>query len=96
MLASVIREVIAPVLRECPEKCGVVSITEVEVSKDFSYVTFYVSALTEPDLAISFLESRIFVLQRSLGQLYRKRIPLIRFRKDPRTEQGSRIDELLQ
>lgn len=96
MLASVIREVIAPVLRECPSECGVVALTEVEVSNDFSYVTIYVSALSEPDLAISFLESRLSVLQRSMGQLYRKRIPLIRFRKDPRTEQGGRIDELLK
>ena len=96
MLASVIREVIAPVLRDCPSECGMVSLTEIEVSSDFSHATVYVSALREPDLAISFLKKRLPMLQRSLGQLYRKRIPALRFRTDPRTEQGSRIDELLQ
>ena len=96
MLASVIREVIAPVLRDCPSECGMVSLTEIEVSSDFSYATVYVSALREQDLAISFLKKRLPVLQRSLGQLYRKRIPALRFRMDPRTERGSRIEELLQ
>lgn len=96
MLASVIREIIAPVLRECPEECGVVSITEVEVSDDFSYATVYVSALMEPDSALKFLEGKQFELSRLLGQLYRKRIPALRFRLDPRTERGNRIDTLLR
>ncbi|HLD32183.1 MAG TPA: ribosome-binding factor A [Candidatus Peribacteraceae bacterium] len=96
MLASVIREIVAPVLRECPRECGMVSLTEVEVSNDFSHATLYVSALKEPDLALRFLEGRLLGLQRSLGRLHRKRIPLLRFRKDQRTERGIRIEELLQ
>jgi ribosome-binding factor A len=96
MLASVIRDIIAPILRECPQECGIVSITEIEVSDDFSYATVYISALTEPEAALQFLEARQMQLTRSMGQLYRKRIPSLRFRVDPRTERGGRIDELLK
>jgi len=95
MLASVVREVIAPVLRECPRACGVVAITEVEVSSDFSYATVYVSSLHELDLAMAFLEERLPQLKRALGQIRRRRIPELRFRKDPRAERGARLDALL-
>lgn len=96
MLASVIRDIIAPILRECPQECGIVSITEIEVSDDFSYATVYISALTEQGAALEFLEAKQTELTRSMGQLYRKRIPSLRFRADPRTERGGRIDELLK
>jgi ribosome-binding factor A len=95
MLASVIRRNIAPVLRECPAVCGIVSITEVEVSTDFSIATVYISALEEPRRALKFLEGRRTVLQRQLSALERSHIPLLRFRIDRRTERGRRIDELL-
>ena len=52
MLASIVREFIAPVIQYCPEECGIVSITEVIVSDDFSYADVYVSALKEPLLAV--------------------------------------------
>lgn len=96
MLASVIREVIAPVLRRCPPACKMVSITEVEVSEDFSHATVYVSALESEKVALEFLEKQQVFLQRSLGSLYRKRIPELRFRLDPRTDRGGHIDDLLR
>lgn len=96
MLASVIREVIAPIVRVCPPECKMVSITEVEVSEDFSYATVYISSLEDEPTALSFLESKLPSLQRSLGTLYRKRIPEIRFRIDPRTDRGGHIDDLLR
>ena len=95
MLASVIREVIAPVLRQCPEQCKMVSITEVEVSEDFSYATVYVSSLEHPEDALKFVEDKLPELRTALGSLYRKRIPELRFRLDARTEQGQHIDSLL-
>ena len=95
MLASAIRALIAPVLRDCPAKCGIVSMTEVEVSRDFSYATALISALEHVDLALEFLNKRAPELQRSMSLLGRKKIPLLRFRIDPRTERGSRIDQLL-
>ena len=95
MLASVIRDIVAPVLTECPQECGIVSITSVEVSPDFSHATVYISALQEVETARSFLEEKRQFLQQDLGQLYRKRIPTLRFRIDSSIERGERIDALL-
>ena len=96
MLGSVIKKIIAPVLRECPPECGIVSITEITVSRDFSYADVLISALNNPEDAITFLEKKKQGLQRSMSSLYRKRIPTLRFKIDPRTERGGRIDELLK
>lgn len=95
MLASVVREVIAPVLQKCPQQCGIASITEVEVSDDFSYATIYVSALREPERAVHFLQKRTKELQSKMGAIYRKKIPEIRFKSDTRSDKGDRIDNLL-
>lgn len=97
MIGSVIREVVAPLLRECPQECGIVSLTEVEVSADLSYATCLVSALMHPDLAVEYLVSRRKNLQTALGRtLQIHRVPILRFRIDPRIEKGARIDELLR
>jgi len=96
MLGSVIREIIAPVLRECPQECGVVTITNVVVSDDFSHATVSVSALQEPESALAFLEGKTRELQRGLSVLRRKRIPHLRFRLDHTAERGNRIDALLK
>lgn len=96
MLASVIRSAIAPVLRECPAECGIVSISEIDVSSEFSYATVYISALEHPDKALQFLQKRQTALQRSLSALERKRIPELRFRIDDRGDRGGRIDALLE
>lgn len=95
MLSSVIRDIISPALRECPQECGVVTITEIEVSDDFSHATVYISALLESDLALKFLKGKEKVLQRKMSSLNRKRIPILRFRLDHNSERGQRIDELL-
>ncbi|MDB4978626.1 MAG: hypothetical protein JWM56_812 [Candidatus Peribacteria bacterium] len=96
MLGSIIREIIAPVLRMCPPACGIVSIIKVDVSPDFSYATVYITALEEPKKAIHFLEGQIPRLQKNLGSLYRKKIPQLRFRLDTQADSGSRLDELLK
>jgi len=95
MLASVIRELIAPELPQCPQECGVVTITEVEVSRDYSYATVYVSAIAHPDLALEHFEDRVHELQHRLSVLKRKRIPLLRFRIDRRGERAARLEALL-
>lgn len=95
MLASVIREHIAPVLRTAPPACGIVTITEVEVSPDMMHATVYVSALERVEEALAFLEERRSRLQQSLAGWNAMRIPRIRFRVDPRTERGRRMDALL-
>lgn len=95
MLASVIREIIAPVLRECPQECGMVSITEVEVSPDFSHATVYITALQQPDVALQYLGKRQSFLQKQIGAIPRAKVPKLRFRLDTKIEQANRIDELL-
>ena len=96
MLGSVVRRAIAPVLREAPPACGIVSITRVEVSADASYATVYITALEESEQALRYLERRCRDLQRSLGSLPRRKIPLLRFRIDGSGERGRRIDALLK
>lgn len=96
MLASVIRESIAPMLRTCPPECGIVAITDIDVSPDISFATVYISALREPKLALEYMEQQRMTMQRGLSALHRKRIPMLRFRIDPRPERAGRLDQLLQ
>ena len=95
MLASTVRELIAPVLRSCPAACGIVSITRIEISPDASYATVYISALEKSEEALSFLETERLDLQRKLSKLPRRVIPKLRFRIDDTIERGMRIDKLL-
>lgn len=95
MLASLIRDSIAPFVRECPPACGVVSITEVMVSDDLRIATVFVSALFDTDAAIAFLEEHRGQLHSSLARLQRKHIPELRFVADKRGEKGRRIEALL-
>lgn len=96
MLASVVRTIIAPALRECPRACGIVTITLIEVSPDASYATAHVSALREPERALAFLEERKAELQRKLGEIPRRKIPVLRFRIDREPERLAALDRLLR
>ena len=95
MIGSTVRTILGPALRECPQECGIVSMTEVEVSSDLSYVTVYISALNDPDTAWKYLELRAKELRQELKSLGLARLPVLRFRLDPRGQQMTRLDELL-
>ena len=95
MLASEIRRYIAPVLRECPPECGIVTITEIDVAVDTSVITVCISALQNPEIALAFMEERRKELRHALGALQLHRIPELRFSIDPRSERGSRIEKIL-
>ena len=95
MLESSVRKIIAPILRDCPRECGIVTITEIDVSSDLTYATILVSALQKPELAMEFLDARQRELQKRMGQLQTHKTPQLRFRLDRRAEEGSRIDKLL-
>ena len=95
MVASAIRGLIAPILLHCPKECGIVTITDVEVSKDFMFATVSISALSAPEVAVAFLEKQRMQLQRRLSALNSKRIPQLRFRYDDRSERGAAIEKLL-
>ncbi|TSD00508.1 MAG: hypothetical protein Greene101449_118 [Candidatus Peregrinibacteria bacterium Greene1014_49] len=96
MLASEIRKLIAPVLRECPPECGIVTITEVEVSPDSSIITVRVSALQNSAAALAFIKKRHRELRHALTALHLHHLPELRFEIDFRSEQGSRIEKILQ
>lgn len=96
MLASSIRSVIAPMLRECPQECGIVSITEVTLSPEFSSVGISISALREPEAALKFLMSQRGRVRKELGSLALRKIPEIRFTIDRVIERADRIDQLLR
>lgn len=95
MLETSVRKIIAPILRDCPQECGIVTITEVSVSSDLSFATILVSALRKPQAAMAFLESRMKPLQKEMGRLKTHKTPQLRFRLDQSSEKGSRIDQLL-
>lgn len=96
MLGSVLRETIAPVLREAPPECGIVSITSVKVSPDASYVDLAVSAFSEQKKAMDYLEGCIPDVKKRLGKLQLRIVPKIRFRLDTGLEQGNKVEELLK
>lgn len=95
MLASEIRKLIAPVLRECPPECGIVTITEVDVSSDSSIITVRVSALKHHPMALTFMQERKGELRHALKALHMHRLPELRFALDLRSEKGSRIEKIL-
>ncbi len=95
MLASEVRRLLGPALRECPPECGIVSLSEIEVSPDLSYVTAYVTALREPLMALAHLLEHTPELQHRLSALPLQRLPTLRFRLDERGDRASRIDTLL-
>ena len=96
MIASVVREIIAPALRGCPPACGIVTITRVEVSQDASYATVYISALKEPKLALASLEERLREIQHQVGKKLQIRLtPRVRFRLDESGERGAKIEQLI-
>jgi len=96
MLASSIRELVAPILREAPPECGIVSLIDVQISDDRSWVTGLVSALREPELALEYLKQHTPDMQKRLGALGLQRMPRLRFRLDDRLVRGDRIDQLLK
>ena len=60
-----------------------VTITKVEVTRDFSYADIYVSAYPQNENIIKYLSSRISYYQSILNKrLKRKVVPMIRFHYD--------------
>jgi ribosome-binding factor A len=97
MLASVIREIVGPAIRECPPECGIVAITRIEVSDDLSYATAYISALQHAQAAVEYLTDKRGELQKRIGKAISvRRVPQLRFRLDKDELKASRIDQLLE
>ncbi|MBF0153548.1 MAG: 30S ribosome-binding factor RbfA [Magnetococcales bacterium] len=82
-----------------PRLTGLVSISDVEVSRDLSYATVYYSILgvDATDAAGEALNHAAgFVRSRLARRLKIRQIPILRFTRDTSFEYGNQIDRLLQ
>lgn len=96
MLGTEMRRILAPVLRMCPQECGVVNIVGIDISDDLSFVTVRISALTQSELALTFLQGEAARLRKELGKLETHRTPRVRFAIDRVSEQGNRVEQLIE
>ncbi|MBF0622848.1 MAG: 30S ribosome-binding factor RbfA [Magnetococcales bacterium] len=80
-----------------PRLGPLVSITDVEVSRDLHYATLYVSVMQgECDVAVEALNHASGFIRRALGRRLRARhTPRLRFSKDTGVEYGSHMDKVL-
>ena len=78
---------------------GMITFTQVRLSKDLRYATVYFSFLGEEDQrdkVIEFLGSRRKQIRLAVGKQLRVRhIPELTFKYDPSVQEGLRIEQLL-
>ena len=90
------------------KRLGMVTVTEVKVSKDIGYADVYVTFLVPSGVATSGddlgQEGRVAILRKASGflrselaqQLKVRSTPLLRFHFDEVSERGPRIEQLIQ
>lgn len=100
-LGERIREELADLLRRevADPRLSLVSVTEVEVDRELSFATVYVSALyaserTEEVLA-ALRRARGFLRHELAARIPLRAFPQLRFRHDASAEQGARIESLI-
>ena len=109
-LGEEIRKIISDMLlRELkdPRLSGMISISDVEVTRDNSYATCYVTVLDlsgdeearqkrEQDV-LDGLDSAKGIIRKKIGRLMKlRRIPELQFRLDKSMDYGRRIDEVIR
>ncbi len=109
-LGEEIRKIISDMLlRELkdPRLSGMISISDVEVTRDNSYATCYVTVLDlsgdeearqkrEQDV-LDGLDSAKGIMRKKIGRLMKlRRIPELQFRLDKSMDYGRRIDEVIR
>ncbi|MBF0358721.1 MAG: 30S ribosome-binding factor RbfA [Magnetococcales bacterium] len=80
-----------------PRLSGVISITDVEMSRDLQYATiFFTMYGGEPENGLEGLSRASGFIRRQLGRrLKMRRVPELRFKVDGSMVQGEKIDRLL-
>lgn len=91
-----IRLIVGSVLPDAPSSCGIVALTEIEMSPDNRYATIFISALQQSELALEYIQRRLPYIRAKLRKLPYKIVPELRFVQDVRSERGSRIESLLK
>ena len=100
-LGERIREELATLLqREVADpRLTLVSITEVEVDREFSVATIYVSALDGSErideILAAFQRASGFLRHELAGRISLRTFPRLRFRHDASAERGARIESLI-
>lgn len=95
----VLRELAVAIQRELKDhQMGMVTLTEVKVSKDFSHAKVYFSVLTEEDVekTTQALQKSAGFLRGLLGKRIKLRtIPQLKFIYDDTTIKGNRLSKLI-
>jgi ribosome-binding factor A len=100
-VANRIQEELAVLLqREVSDpRLSVLTVTGVEVDREFAYATIYVSSLENQErmeVIMGALEgAKGFLRSRLASRIPLKSFPQLRFRQDSSPNRGARIDELL-
>jgi len=80
-------------------RVGMVSVSAVEVSRDFSHAKVFISTLGKPEDAeasVQVLQGAAGYLRRLLGQRMTLRsVPQLHFKRDYSIEQGARLSSLI-
>ncbi len=78
-------------------RLGMITVTEVSVSKDLKLAVVYISALEKQEEKLSLLENAKGYIKHLLGQHYEmKFMPDLTFKIDRSYDEGKRIDKLLE
>jgi ribosome-binding factor A len=76
-----------------------ITVTDVEVDRELAYATIYVSSLADEvnqEEVLNALEGATGYIRSQLAtKINLRTVPRLRFRWDPSTDRGARIDELL-
>jgi len=101
-LGERIREELADLLRRdvADPRLALVSVTDVEVDRELSFATVYVSALDASDrmdeILQAFGRARGFLRHELAARIPLRSFPQLRFRHDASAERGAQIETLLE
>ena len=100
-VANRIQEELAVLLqREVSDpRLSVLTVTGVEVDREFAYATIYVSSLENQDRMEEIMRAlegaKGFLRSQLASRIQIRSVPQLRFRQDSSPNRGARIDELL-
>ena len=99
LLQREVAEILERRMRD-PRVGSMVSVTDVEVTRDLSFARIYVSVLAtgaERDRMLHALQSAAGWVRHELSpRLGLREVPEIRFELDPSVERGARVDSILR
>ncbi len=94
---KIIREYLIQDLQELSEDFGIITVLDVKVSQDLSYLDIYVSSLKNPDSLTKTLAEHAHNLQHLLGKkISFIRVPKVRFRYDETWKNSFHIYQTIQ